>query len=332
MPGRWASAVASLVVVGLLLGSLVLAAVRVADPGARRLIELVSLSPLGLPLAAAALLGALVLRVLGAARLATAVAMVAAVCLVTAHAWWLAPSYAGPRPVGGPASLVVLAQNFEYGDPEALVELVRDEDVDVLVLTDVGTEKLELLHEAGLETMLPHAAGVENHVVHGGSVVLSRLPITRTEPLYADSESRLVELEAPGLGTISIAAVHTRPPYAPGAWRRDHEQVRTALARVRADADRAVVVAGDLNATLAHAPVRRLVELGFSDSAVQANAGWSPTWPSGSHQRRLGLTVPAFAAIDHVLTSPRLVATSSRTLDLRGADHRAVLATISVAG
>ncbi len=162
--------------------------------------------------------------------------------------------------------------------------------------------------------------------------MLSRFPVTGTRTLYDGSESRLVELEAPGLGLVTIAAVHTRPPYDPDAWRRDHEQVRTALAAVRADADRAVVVAGDLNATLAHAPMRRLVDLGLSDSAVQVNAGWSPTWPSGSHQRRLGLTVPAFAAIDHVLTSPLLVATSSRTVDLRGADHRAVLATISVAG
>jgi endonuclease/exonuclease/phosphatase (EEP) superfamily protein YafD len=330
MPGRWASAVASVVVVGLLLGSLLLAAVRVADPEARRLIELVSLTPVGLPLAGAALLGALVLRVLGAARVAL-VAVVAAVCLVAVHAWWLAPSYAGSRPAGGRASLVVLAQNFEYGDPEALADVVRTEQVDVLVLTDVGTERLTLALEAGIETLLPYSAGVEDHVVHGGAVVLSRLPVSGTEPLYEGSESRLVDLEAPGLGTVTIAAVHTRPPYDPDAWRHDHEQVRTALAEVCADADRAVVVAGDLNATLAHAPVRRLVDLGLTDSAVQANAGWSPTWPSGGHQRRLGLTVPAFAAIDHVLTSPALVATSSRTVGLRGADHRAVLATISVA-
>jgi endonuclease/exonuclease/phosphatase (EEP) superfamily protein YafD len=325
MPGRWASAVTSLAVVGLLLGSLLLAAVRVADPEARRLIELATLTPLGLPLAGTALLGALLLRRPRGARV---VALVAATTLLAVHAWWLAPLYAGDRPAGGSASLVVLAQNFEYGDAEALVELVREEDVDVLVLTDANSTRIDPLLAAGIEESLPHTVGIGE----GGAVVLSRIPVTGTGLLHDDSESRLVELEAPGLGAVTIAAVHTRPPYDPGAWRRDHEQVRTALAAVRADADRAVVVAGDLNATLAHAPVRRLVDLGLSDSAVQANAGWSPTWPSGSHQRRFGLTVPAFAAIDHVLTSPRLVATSSRTVALRGADHLAVLATISVAG
>jgi endonuclease/exonuclease/phosphatase (EEP) superfamily protein YafD len=325
MPGRWTSAVTSLAVVGLLLGSVLLAAVRVADPGARRLIELASLSPLGLPLAGTALLGALLLRRPRGARV---VAAVAATTLIAIHGWWLAPLYAGDRPAAGSASLVVLAQNFEYGDAEALVDLVREEDVDVLVLTDANGTRIDPLLAAGIEESLPHSAGIGEE----GAVVLSRFAVTGTRLLYDESESRLVELEAPGLGPVTIAAVHTRPPYDPDAWRRDHEQVRTALAAVRADADRAVVVAGDLNATLAHAPLRRLVDLGLTDSAVQANAGWSPTWPAGSHQRRLGLTVPAFAAIDHVLTSPRLVATSSRTVDLRGADHRAVLATVSVAG
>jgi endonuclease/exonuclease/phosphatase (EEP) superfamily protein YafD len=325
MPGRWTSAVTSLAVVGLLLGSVLLAAVRVADPGARRLIELASLSPLGLPLAGTALLGALLLRRPRGARV---VAVVAATTLVAIHGWWLAPLYAGDRPAAGSASLVVLAQNFEYGDAEALVDLVREEDVDVLVLTDANGTRIDPLLAAGIEESLPHSAGIGEE----GAVVLSRFAVTGTRLLYDESESRLVELEAPGLGPVTIAAVHTRPPYDPDAWRRDHEQVRTALAAVRADGDRAVVVAGDLNATLAHAPLRRLVDLGLTDSAVQANAGWSPTWPAGSHQRRLGLTVPAFAAIDHVLTSPRLVATSSRTVDLRGADHRAVLATVSVAG
>ncbi len=93
-----------------------------------------------------------------------------------------------------------------------------------------------------------------------------------------------------------------------------------------------MVLAGDFNATLAHAPVRRILDLGFADAAVQVNAGWSPTWPSGGYERRLGVTVPAFAAIDHVMTSPRLVVTQAETVAVPGADHEAVVATISGAG
>lgn len=321
-------AVGSLVVVGLLLVSLLLALVRVADPTWRRLIELVSLTPLGLPSALLALLGA---SVWATTRRTRTAAMLAAACLVVVHAWWLAPLYVGDKPVGQSASLVVLAQNFEYGDVAALADLVRSRDVDVLVLTDVGTERLDLLLEAGIDTWLPYSAGVENHVVHGGAVVLSRVPVTGTSFLYDDADSRLVEIRAPGLGPLTIVAVHTQPPYAPDAWRTDHEQIRAALSRIRADEDSAVVLAGDFNATLAHAPMRRIVDLGFDDAAVQVNGGWSPTWPTGGHQRRLGVTVPTFAAIDHVLTSPRLVVTEAETVTVPAADHRAVVASVSLA-
>lgn len=325
MPGRCASVVRSSVVLGLLLASLLLALVRVTDPASRRLVELVTLSPLGLPAAAAALVVAIGWS---ASRGARATGMLVATCLLVVHGWWLAPLYVGPRSAEGSASLVVLAQNFEYGDPAALVDLVRREDVDVLVLTDADTGRIDVLLEAGIETWLPLSAGVGEE----GAVVFSRVPVTATALLYDEAESRLVEVRAPGLGAVTIAAIHTRPPYDPDEWRTDHDQVRSALTRLRADRDSAVVLAGDFNATLAHAPMRRLHDLGFTDAAVQVNTGWSPTWPTGGHQQRLGFTVPAFAAIDHVLTSPRLVISRADTVTLPGADHGAVLATISGAG
>ena len=46
----------------------------------------------------------------------------------------------------------------------------------------------------------------------------------------------------------------------------------------------------------------------------------------------LGVPVPAFAAIDHVMTSPRLVVTAYDTVEVAGADHRGVLARISGSG
>lgn len=325
MPGRWSSAVGSLLVVGLLLASLLLALVRVTDPGAQRLVELAALSPLGLPIAGLALLGAAAWWTVP--RRARVAAALAATGLLAVHAWWLAPLYVGPRPAGGPTSLVVLAQNFEYGDPAAVVRLVGRENVDVLVLTDAGTARAEELLAAGIEAQLPWSAGIGKE----GAVVLSRVPVARAESLYAQSESQLIELVVPGLGNVTLAALHTAPPYRPEDWRTDHDRIRAALAGIRARSDAVVVLAGDLNATLAHAPVQRLLELGFADAAVQANSGWSPTWPSGGHEERFGLTVPAFAAIDHVLTSPRLVVTRSETVDLAGADHLGVLATISAA-
>jgi endonuclease/exonuclease/phosphatase (EEP) superfamily protein YafD len=313
--------VGSLVVVASL-GSLGLAALRLTDPSARRLIELVTLAPVGLPLAALALLAVPWWRVRRRTRVTAALV---AAALLLAHAAWLAPLYLGARPAGGSGSLVVLAQNFEFGDPSALVEVVREADVDVLVLTDTDDGRLGLLQDAGIESVLPTSAGLGE----GGAVVFSRVPVTGTRLLYQESESRVVGLEAPGLGEVELVALHTVPPYSPDTWRSDHDAIHEALAGMREDDTTPMVLAGDLNATLAHAPVRRLLDLGFTDSAAEANAGLSPTWPSGDHQQRLGLTVPPFAAIDHVMTSPQLVVTSSATVEVAGSDHRGVLATVS---
>ncbi|CAB4923107.1 unannotated protein [freshwater metagenome] len=323
---RWASTAGALAVLGLLLAALVLAWLRVTDPTSRRLVEAVSLTPLGVPLAALALALAGTARWL-APRPVRLAAVVAAAGLLLAHCWWLAPLYTGSLRAGGPASVVVLAQNFEYGDADALVELVRREDVDVLVLTDAGNGRVDDLLAAGIEAQLPHTAGVGTE----GAVVLSRLPLAWTRRLYPDSESRLVGLEVVGIGELTVAAVHTAPPYRPDGWRADHAEVLAALAPLASGPGSALVLAGDLNATPAHAPVRRLVDLGLADAAAQVNAGWSPTWPAGGRERRLGVPVPAFAAIDHVLTSPRLVVTAYDTVELAGADHRGVLARISVA-
>ena len=78
--------------------------------------------------------------------------------------------------------------------------------------------------------------------------------------------------------------------------------------------------------------MRRILGLGFTDAADQVGGGWSPTWPTGGHERRLGVAVPSFAPIDHVLTAPGLVVTSEKTFEVAGADHRAVLARVSGAG
>jgi endonuclease/exonuclease/phosphatase (EEP) superfamily protein YafD len=326
---RWLQRhVALLFCAGPLLVSLLLALLRITDPTARRLIELVTLSPLGLPLAILALPGA---AWAPTSRRARAFGMVAATALATVHVWWLAPLYVGDEPAGRAVAMVVLAQNFEYGNGAALADVVRQRHVDVLVLTDVGDPQLDSLLEAGVEARLPYSAGIRDHHVDG-AVVLSRFPVESTATLYEDAESRVVDVRPPGLGRVRMVAIHTRPPYAPEAWRADHEHIYEALTRIRADEAAQVVLAGDFNATLAHAPVRHILDLGFADAAAQANAGLSPTWPSGGRERRLGVAVPAFAAIDHVMTSPRLVVTRAATVAVQGADHEAVLATISSAG
>lgn len=307
--------------------AVVLALLRLGDPSSRRLVELVTLTPLGLPLAATGAVVAGVVVVASRRRRLPVLALVAALVVAGVHTWWLAPLYVANATGAGPGPLVVMSLNFEVGDADALADATRDHDVDVLVLLEATDPRLDELRATGIAEWLPHAVGVEDELA-SGTVVLSRLPVVASAPLYDGADSLVVDLDAAALGEVRVVAVHTRPPYQPQGWRADHQEIDAVLSRVLMD-DGPVLLAGDFNATLAHAPMRRILDRGFTDAADQIGGGWSPTWPSGGHERRFGMVVPAFAPIDHVLTSPELVVTGAETIVIDGADHRAVLASVS---
>ena len=79
------------------------------------------------------------------------------------------------------------------------------------------------------------------------------------------------------------------------------------------------VLAGDFNATLDHAELRRLLDRGYRDAAEQAGVALRPTWPAGR-------TLPPTVTIDHVLADPRIRVISARSVAIPGSDHRGVLA------
>lgn len=300
---------------------------RLGDPASRRLVELVTLTPAGVPLAATGTTIALVLLVAARRRVLPGLALGVAVALLGVHVGWLVPlyvPYAAAQPGDGDA-MVVMSLNIEFADVEALAEAVAVNDVDVLVLLEVTRDRLGELRSTGLTELLPHAAGVGADS-NDRTIVLSRFPVVASAPVPGGAGHSLVVELASGAGRVRLVAAHPRPPYLTGAWRSDHAQLLSVLSAFATGEP--TIVAGDFNATLAHAPMRRILGLGYTDAADQVGGGWSPTWPVGGHQQRFGIDVPAFAPIDHVLTSPGLVVTSARTLDVDGADHRAVLARV----
>ena len=85
---------------------------------------------------------------------------------------------------------------------------------------------------------------------------------------------------------------------------------------------------GDLNATLDHEPVQRLVDDGWRDAVELADEGFSPTWPAhGEYRPFLGPVV----AIDHVMLTDAWTVTEVGTVDVLGTDHLAVVATLAPA-
>ncbi len=79
------------------------------------------------------------------------------------------------------------------------------------------------------------------------------------------------------------------------------------------------VLAGDFNATLDHAELRRLIGTGYEDAASVVGAGLHGTWPEGRK-------VPPAVVIDHVLADKRVGVRAVSIHTIPGTDHRAVFA------
>lgn len=304
-----------------------LALARTLEPGTRRGIELVAFTPAGLPAALLGVVAALLL--LRRSRATGSLALIGALGLVLLHAWWMGPQYVGEVPAADPAGprLVVMTQNFEEGKADEVAALVQRHRVDILVVTDAPEAQVDDLVSTGIGAVLPH-----NTLGQGrGSVVWSRYPISSDTFISDGGDSRVLTLDVPGLSRVTLVAVHPTPPYQENGsrWQADWDRLLPRIVDSYDIADGRMLVVGDLNATADHWPVRSLGEMGFRDVAEQLNSGLATTWPANGTYTRLGLSVPALLALDHVLTSPGLVPTDQVVTSDVGSDHGAVIATIA---
>lgn len=305
-------------------GAVGLAVLRLTDPVPTRLVEATALVPLGPVLASLLLLVAVLALATSRSRRWWAVVALALV-LTVAHVGWQLPLVLGAVPEPEGSRVVVLAQNAEDADRDGLGAAFADVRPDVVVLSDLTQELAQAARGAGAAAGLVHSTPQSS-----GTIVLSRYPLGPPEPVTPDGSSLLVEVTVPTVGAVSLVAAHPAPPYVTPTWRSDHAAVLDRVAAMVADPQGPVLVAGDLNAVLDHAPMRRLRDLGCQDAVVQANAGWLPTWPAPRTVRRAGLSLPPFAALDHVLTCHAGTTTGVRTVTVPGADHRGVVAVLSL--
>ncbi|RKT78492.1 hypothetical protein DFJ68_1938 [Terracoccus luteus] len=308
---------------------------RLREPWTGREVELAALTPWGLP--ASGLLVVVALLATACARqwwrlILGFVAATSVLALVT-HAVWLAPFFSGDPPTGptGQAGksdrLVVMTQNLEYGSAASLVDVVRANAVDVLVLVDLTPDGRSAVIASGLTARLPFTVGAD-----GGSLVLSRYRLGADRLISGGGDSRELTVETPMMGAVDLVALHPTPPYQGGAWRHDYGEILGRLresGRVRPDRPR--VVAGDLNATADHVALQQVLSLGYRDAVEQADAGWQPTFPAPGAVRRLGLPVPPLVQIDHVLVSAGLRAHDVHRVAVAGADHLGVVAVVTPA-
>ncbi len=242
---------------------------------------------------------------------AAAVAAAASALVLTAQVAPRALPDGGERGAGRP--LTVLSVNLHRGlaSPTKVVDLARRSGADVVSLQEVDAAGLARLDRAGLRARFPSRV-VALDRGHHGTALYAREPL---RPRPRDRGTFNAQAVA-ALGEVEITAVHPPAPSTARrarAWRDDLHALPGAGGRLR-------ILAGDFNATLDHAPLRRLLRTGYRDAADVTGSGLRPTWPVG------GSLPPV--TIDHVLASERIGVRAVELHEIDGSDHRALLAEV----
>jgi hypothetical protein len=314
--------VVTLLVLLLLAPGVVLTLVRLLEPWGGRWVRLESFTPFGIAAYGAALVVVLI-RFAFARRWATGIAAAAVALGLALHLSWFAPMVVGanPPPRTGAEPLRVMVANLYVGRADGLdvVRAASEEDVDVLVATEVTPGALSRMERAGLDSLFGHRAGRPGKNKEG-TMVFANVRLGKATRLHTSGSSWRVPM-----GQHTIFAVHPQAPTDIATWRRDHYVIRAAVTDEKPD-----LVVGDFNATSDHPPMRALADAGYRSASELANEGWQPTWPAAAGASVLGISVPNVVAIDHVLVGPTYAAISTHTFDLPESDHRALVAELAV--
>jgi endonuclease/exonuclease/phosphatase (EEP) superfamily protein YafD len=272
--------------------------------------------------AALALAGAVAAAVFGR-RLFALLAGACALALIVAIAPRVVPNRAPDDAKG--VRLRVLAANVAGNATQgpAIVSLARRLRVDVLAVAELTPQAAHAYDAAGMAKLLPYRS-LNPQRAFFGTGLYGRVAL-REAPAPAGTRFRLSAAAASprGAAPFEVLAIHVPAPTSPhdtADWRRD-------LRKLPSSGEGGLrILAGDFNATLDHAELRRLIARGYRDAAEQAGVGLQMTWSTDASP------LPATIAIDHVLADRRIRVASARTVAIPGSDHRGVLTDLVLPG
>ncbi|WP_147312220.1 endonuclease/exonuclease/phosphatase family protein [Thermomonospora umbrina] len=230
---------------------------------------------------------------------------------------------AGGQPAAQGPTVRVLTANLLFGQarPERVLQLVRRHDVDVLSLQELTPQAVAGLEAAGLTRLLPYKV-IDPRTGAAGTGLYARHPL-RALPAPPGTVMAMprAEFSLPGGRTVEVTAVHPPPPISRAAVRHWRHDLRALPSSSGGRDGRVRILAGDYNATLDHAHLRRVLSRGYADAADRTGGGLIPTW-GVSAGARTPLT------IDHILVDRRCAVRDLKVYDIAGSDHRAVFADV----
>ena len=250
--------------------------------------------------------------------------VVGGLCFILFPAGVMAPPAAQQHTITRPMTIVVYNTGAQLTSGD-VTKLVTRFDPDIMVFPESSdTEVADVLRDGDFHGHIYGAPDAGLPSSYSGGVAPTSMAVSsRLGPAH------LVTGPVTSFGTVSLAftdpqlprvvGIHTAPPL-PGLradWKSDLDRV-VAFGE---HSEQPLVIAGDFNATLRHGALahdrRRLV-----DSAQQCGTERQGTWPvSIPDQWR--------AQIDHVLTTPQLLATHCTVARVGSSDHAAYVTTVS---
>ena len=239
--------------------------------------------------------------------------------------------YGGDRPASEPYTEIrVLSSNLRYGqaDTREFVTLA-EQNADVITVVELTQDAANRFADIGIGNTFPYSRLIPEPGA-GGIGIWSRYPLTQlSAPQHRAVPMPAARIEVPGVEHKPlVASVHIYSPVAGDKNTVDDWRYKMAGAKAQLDnfakqaGPAAVIVGGDYNSTPDMRQFRDLLTDGYRDAVEQTGSGFAPTFPANEWY-------PPVITIDHVLTR-NATASAIKTVTIKGADHRAVLATIRI--
>ncbi|MCB0996655.1 MAG: endonuclease/exonuclease/phosphatase family protein [Acidimicrobiales bacterium] len=256
------------------------------------------------------------------------VLLAASAMCVVAHVAWTLPEF--PHHPDLPAAareaprLTVYTHNVLFQRPSdagALIDQILALDPDVIALQELTPPDATAIAASAIDERWPYSF-VMDRDGPWGSGIWSKYPIIGQEHvLVTEGNVPAVRLRTPA-GPVTIANVHTNAPRDRAARQRwEHEF--DLLTRWVQDQPGYVVVVGDFNATMQHAPFRDLLDTGLRDAHLERGDGWAATFPADR-------SFPPVLRIDHVLVGDDVEVLEVGSGDATGSDHKPVWAVLAL--
>ena len=262
-----------------------------------------------------------------------------ALCCVVVQGYWQYPfihqsvslSASTVQAVGGSSvntdddAARVMTANVYKGraDAESIVDIVRDQRVEVLALQETTPAFVKAMKKAGIESYLPYSV-VSSADGKYGNGLWSATSLKNPVDDEVDSLSSFMPagtVAFAGGRSVRFVSVHTTSPK-PGRW----DMWRTSLedvARLGSKTGRYILM-GDFNSTIDHSPFRDVLGSRFSDAAYESGHGFTFTWPADRQW------VQPFSGIDHVVVDKGIVAGQVSVVSIPGSDHKGLVATVQI--